>query len=174
MLAIIVAKTKNNVIGTNNTLPWKQRNDLQRFKSLTVGHDIILGRKTFDSFNGRILPDRHHWIVTRDDEAFLKSISGLPKEELVRVSVMRKFDKFVASPDDAKNCGAFVIGGEQIYRQLMPLATHMYITELDVELEGDAFFPEISLAEWKLVAQESYKADDKNQYDYKFLTYKRI
>lgn len=174
MLAIIVAKTKNNVIGLNNTLPWKQRNDLQRFKSLTVGHDIILGRKTFDSFNGRILPDRHHWVVTRDQKAFVDSIQSLTPEELASVSVMRDFDRFLLNHDEAKSCGAFVIGGEQIYRALMPVATHMYITELDVELEGDAFFPEINMAEWELVAQESYKADDKNQYDYKFLTYKRI
>ena len=114
MLAIIVAKTKNNVIGINNTLPWKQRNDLQRFKSLTVGHNIILGRKTFDSFNGRILPDRNHWVVTRDQYVFLNSISSLPAEELVRVSALYQFDKFLANPDDVKKCNAFVIGGEQI------------------------------------------------------------
>ena len=125
MLSIIVAKAKNNIIGKNNALIWHLPEDLKRFKRLTTGHTIIMGRKTFESL-GRVLPNRHHIILCNDQQM------QIDNENVEIFSDISKLDKYIN--DDEEH---FVMGGATIYKLLMPYAQKMYITEIDKDFEGD-------------------------------------
>lgn len=161
MLSIIVAKASNNVIGKNNTLIWHLPEDLKRFKELTTGHTIIMGRRTFESL-GRILPNRKHVILCNDMKMDVED------ERIEILDDISKLDKYINS--DEEN---FVIGGATIYRLLMPYANKMYITEIDEEFEGDVSFPEINKEEWNIVEVKKGLKDEKNPYDYSYVTYVR-
>ena len=162
MLSIIVAIAKNNAIGKDNKLLWHLPEDLKRFKRYTTGHNIIMGRKTFESL-GRVLPNRHHIILCNDMEM---NIDNPDVEVLEDIS---KLDKYINS--DEEN---FVIGGATMYRLLMPYAKKMYITEIDKEFDGDVYFPEIDLKEWKVVEREKGPEDNENNFEYEYVTYERI
>ena len=161
MLSIIVAKASNNVIGKNNSLIWHLPEDLKRFKSLTTGHTIIMGRKTFESL-GRVLPNRKHVILCNDMEM---NIENENVEVLEDISML---DKYINSEEEN-----FIIGGATIYRLLMPYANKMYITEINQEFDGDVTFPEINKDEWKVIDIEKGLKDEKNPYDYNYVTYVR-
>lgn len=161
MLSIIVAKASNNVIGKNNSLIWHLPEDLKRFKALTTGHTIIMGRKTFESL-GRILPNRKHVILCNDMEM---NINDDRVEVLEDISML---DKYINSEEEN-----FIIGGATIYRLLMPYANKMYITEIDQEFDGDVSFPEINKEEWKVIDIEKGLKDENNPYDYNYVTYVR-
>jgi len=161
MLSIIVAKAKNNVIGKDNKLIWHLPEDLKRFKTLTTGHNIIMGRKTFESL-GRVLPNRFHVILCNDMEL---NIDDENVEVLEDISLL---DKYINS--DEEN---FVIGGATIYKLLMPYCKKMYITEIDKDFEGDVYFPEIDSSEWKVTEKEESN-DTNNYFEYKYVTYERI
>jgi dihydrofolate reductase len=153
-ISIIAALSNNNVIGRNNALPWHLSADLKRFKALTMGHTLVMGRKTFQSI-GRPLPGRRTVVVTRGDF----------RADGVDV---------VHSLQDALADGAFICGGAEIYAQSLERADRMYLTRVHVDVEGDAFFPEFDdVTEWKLVDAEHCEADEKNEYPYSFLTYER-
>ena len=126
-ISIIVAMSKNNVIGAKNALPWHISEDLKRFKSLTMGRPIIMGRKTFDSI-GRPLPGRKNIVITRNTDLKIKG-----------VDVVSSLDNVFSLIKDEEQ--VFVIGGEEIYRIFLDHATHLYVTEIDSVLEGDAYFP---------------------------------
>ena len=162
MLSIIVAKAKNNIIGKDNALIWHLPEDLKRFKRITTGHTIIMGRKTFESL-GRVLPNRHHIILCNDAEM---SINNENVEILDDIS---KIDKYI---NDEKE--HFVIGGATMYRLLMPYCTKMYITEINENFEGDVSFPEINLNEWKSTEREKGPEDGINTFEYEYVTYERI
>lgn len=162
MLSIIVAKAKNNVIGKDNQLIWHLPEDLKRFKSLTTGHTIIMGRKTFESL-GRVLPNRHHVILCNDAQM---QIDDENVEILEDISLL---DKYINDKEEH-----FVIGGATMYKLLMPYCTKMYITEINQEFDGDVSFPEISQNEWKVTAREKGLKDEKNPFDYEYVTYERI
>ena len=162
MLSLIVAKAKNNIIGKNNQLIWHIPEDLQRFKKLTTGHTIIMGRKTFESL-GRILPNRHHVILCNDAEM---NIQDDNVEILEDISMLDKYIK-----DDHEN---FVIGGATMYKLLMPYCSKMYITEINQEFEGDVSFPEIDMKEWKIESREKGLKNEDNPYDYEYVTYVRV
>lgn len=161
MLSIIAAISENNVIGKDNKLLWHLPEDMKRFKTLTTGHTIIMGRKTFESL-GRILPDRKHIVLTRDmsyniDSDWVKVIHNIDElEEYIN--------------DKEEN---FVIGGALIYNQLMSKAQKMYITKIHKSYEGDSYFPKISEEEWKIVEEKQGIKDEKNNLDYEFVTYVR-
>lgn len=162
MLSIIVAKAKNNIIGKENKLLWHLPEDLKRFKNLTIGHTIIMGRKTFESI-GRILPDRKHIILSQNPDFKVNE----PNVEIAH------------SPSDLKTYmegeeESFVIGGAMIYNLLMPYVSKMYVTEIDKDFEGDAFFPKINSEIWKEVEREKGPEDDENQFSYEYVTYERI
>ena len=161
MLSLIVAKAKNNIIGKDNKLIWHIPEDLKRFKSLTTGHTIIMGRKTFESL-GRVLPNRHHIILCNDAQM---NIEDENVEVLEDISMLDKYIK-----DEEEN---FVIGGATMYKLLMPYCSKMYITEINQEFEGDVSFPEINMEEWKIVSKEKGLKDEKNPYDYEYVTYVR-
>jgi len=161
MLSIIVAKASNNIIGKNNSLIWHLPEDLKRFKELTTGHTIIMGRRTFESL-GRVLPNRKHIILCNDMKMDVED------DRIEILDDISKLDKYINS--DEEN---FVIGGATIYRLLMPYANKMYITQIDQEFEGDVSFPEINKEEWNIVEVQKGLKDEKNPYDYTYVTYVR-
>ena len=159
MLSIIVAKAKNNVIGKDNKLIWHLSEDLKRFKKLTTGHTIIMGRKTFESL-GRILPNRKHVILCNDKQL---NIDDENVEIIDDINLLEKYEK-----SEEEN---FVIGGATIYKLLMPKAKKMYITQIDKDFEGDVFFPEIDLKEWNIQNIEKGPKDNENDFEYEYITY---
>lgn len=161
MLSIIVAKAKNNIIGKNNQLIWHLPEDLKRFKQLTTGHTIIMGRKTFESL-GRILPNRKHVILCNDMEM---KIDDERVEILEDISML---DEYINSEEEN-----FIIGGATIYKLLMPYAKKMYITEIDKSFEGDVSFPKINMEEWDIKEIEDGPDDGENEFSYKYVTYIR-
>ena len=162
MLSIIVAKAKNNVIGKDNSLIWHLPEDLKRFKKITTGHTIIMGRRTFESL-GRVLPNRHHVILCNDAEM------NIDDENVEILDDIAKLDKYIES--DKEN---FVIGGATMYKLLMPYCNKMYITEIDREFEGDVSFPEINKIEWKIINTEKGPKDGVNDFEYYYVTYERV
>lgn len=161
MLSIIVAIANNNVIGKDNKLIWHLPEDLKRFKKLTTGHTIIMGRKTFESL-GRILPNRKHVILCNDANL------NIENENVEVLSDISMLDKYIESEEEN-----FVIGGATIYKLLLPKAQKLYITKLNENFEGDAFFPEIKEEEWKVVSKEQGIQNESNPYDYEYINYVR-
>lgn len=161
MLSIIAAISDNNVIGKNNKLLWHLPEDLKRFKKLTTGHTIIMGRKTFESL-GRVLPNRKHIILTRDMNFKVNS------ENVEIINNINDIEKYIH--DGEEN---FVIGGAIIYNQLISKVNKLYITKIHKIYEGDAYFPKINEKDWKLIENEKGLKDEKNPLDYDFLTYVR-
>lgn len=162
MLSIIVAIAKNNVIGKDNKLIWHLPEDLKRFKRLTTGHTIIMGRKTFESL-GRILPNRHHVILCNDAEL---NINDENVEVLNDISLL---DKYINSNEEN-----FVIGGATMYKLLMPYCKKMYITEINKDFDGDVWFPKIDLDKWKITNKEKGLTDENNPFEYEYVTYEKI
>ena len=162
MLSIIVAVSENNVIGKDNKLLWHIPEDLKRFKKLTIGKTIIMGRKTFESL-GKILPERKHIVLSRDPSQEL-----LNNKEITIVEDTSKLDEYINSSEEV-----FVIGGAIIYRLLMPYVNKMYITKIHKRFEGDAIFPLINETKW--IEKEKIKGinNHENPYDYDFITYER-
>jgi dihydrofolate reductase len=144
-IALIAAVADNRVIGANGALPWKISADLKHFKALTMSKPVVMGRRTFDSI-GRPLPGRPNIVVSRGN--------ALPDG----VDVASDFEEAVAvARRRAAECGAeeiMIIGGETLYRALLPRAERIYLTEVHEEVEGDAFFPELDAAEWVEVSRE--------------------
>lgn len=161
MLSIIVAVAENNVIGKDNKLIWHLPADLKRFKEITTGHTIIMGRKTFESL-GRVLPNRKHVILCNDMEM---NVEDENVEILEDISML---DKYIQDTEEH-----FIIGGATIYKLLMPKANKIYLTLIHEKFDGDVYFPEISDEEWKIVDRTAGITDEKNPYNYEFITYVR-
>lgn len=151
MLSIVVALTENNVIGTANSLPWRMSDDLKRVKALTMGHHLIMGRKTYESI-GRPLPGRTTVIITRQ--------SDYQAEGCLVVSSLK--DAIEVAKNDTE---AFVFGGGEIFKEALPLTDRLYLTRLHTTIKGDTHFPEINFSEWNVLDQKEFKADEKNQFD---------
>lgn len=156
-LSIIVAVAKNSVIGINNTLPWHLPEDLKRFRALTMGHHIIMGRKTYDSL-GRLLPGRTTVIVTRN--ADYKVEGALIAHSLQDAIALCKAD------DEA-----FLIGGAELYQEGLKLSNKLYITEIDLDVAGDAYFPEYSSDAWLESSREAHVSEQGLAFNY--VTYVR-
>ena len=161
MLSIIVAKAKNNTIGKDNNLLWNIPDDLKRFKELTINHNIIMGRKTFESI-GRILPNRKHIIFSQNPDF------KIDNENIEIVHSMLQIQQYIE--DENEN---FVIGGAMIYNLLMPYVTKMYVTEIDKDFEGDTVFPRINTEVWQEVSREDGPKDEENDFKYEYVVYKR-
>lgn len=157
MISLIAAVAKNGTIGFENTLPWRQADDLERFRNLTNGHTVLMGRKTFESI-GRPLPMRHNVVLTRQ----ALQIPG--------VQVIHSLQEMM----EVEGEELFVIGGSNVYEQTIGQADRLYITEIHAEIEGDAKFPVIDRDRWVEVRRESFTADGiMNQYDTDFVVYER-
>ena len=161
MLSTIVAIANNNVIGKDNKLIWHLPEDLKRFKQITTGKNIIMGRKTFESL-GRVLPNRKHIILCNDMEM------DIDNENVEILDDISKLDKYINSGEEN-----FVIGGATIYKLLMPYVNKLYITKINHDFEGDVYFPEIKEKEWKEISKEKGLKNDENPYDYEYITYVR-
>ena len=161
MLSIIVAVAKNNVIGKDNKLIWHLPEDLKRFKRLTTGHNIIMGRKTFESL-GRVLPNRRHIVLCNDADL------NIDDENVEVIDSVEKIEKYEKSEEEN-----FIIGGASIYKLLLPKANKLYITKINQEFDGDVYFPEINEDEWEVVETKKGIKDEKNPYDYEYVTYVR-
>ncbi len=155
---------RNGVIGVRGGLPWRLSADLRRFKQLTLGHHIIMGRKTFESI-GRLLPGRTTIIVTRQPDYV--STNHAAQGALVAHGLNEALE---LASDDSE---AFVIGGAEIYRQALPLAERIYLTEVESHVAGDAWFPDFDRQAWQLVEQESHPADDRNEFSHIFSVLER-
>ncbi len=160
MISFIVAMDCNHVIGFNNQMPWHLPNDLKFFKETTTGHTIVMGRKTFESI-GRILPNRKHIVLT-------KSNNNFPDE----VEVVQDIESIIQL-SESNDEELFVIGGGNIFKQLLPYADKLYVTLINETFEGDVFFPDISMEEWEEVSKEKGIQDERNPYEYYFIQYVR-
>ncbi|KAF9658886.1 MULTISPECIES: dihydrofolate reductase [Tenacibaculum] len=160
MITLIAAIAKNNALGKDNDLIWHLPADLKRFKKVTTGHPILMGRNTFESI-GKPLPNRTSIIITRNNNYF---VDGCLMANSIEQAIELTEGK-----------DAFIIGGAQIYKDALEqnLVDRLDITLIHHEFEADAFFPEINMEIWKEVAREDFKADEKNKYDYSFVSYEK-
>lgn len=160
-LSIIVAVARNGVIGRDNDLPWRLSADLKRFKALTMGHHVLMGRKTFESI-GRALPGREIIVASRRE-------LELPEHVHRAASVPAGIERARSYDEDE----LFVAGGASIYEATLPLCDRIYLTRVRAEIEGDVRFPNVDLSSWNEVEREELAADDKNEYPTTFLIYER-
>jgi len=160
-ISAIVAIAKNNIMGKDNNIPWYLPADLKYFKKVTLGHPILMGRKTYLSI-GRPLPKRTNIILTRNPFFIAANC-------LVVHSIQEGLE--IAQEENANE--VFIIGGSQIYESSMDYWDRLYLTTVDAEVEGDIIFPELDFSEWQLVSEVKHKADDKNEYDYTFKVFDR-
>lgn len=159
MISIIVAASTNNVIGARGALPWRISDDLKRFKALTLGKPVVMGRRTFESI-GRPLPGRQNIVITRQADYEAQGCT------------------VVASPADALGAAGqagevFIIGGSEIYSLFLPKASRIYLTRVQAYVDGDAFLPDINEQDWQLTETEAHAANDVNQFAFEFRIYER-
>lgn len=159
MISIIVAIARNGVIGAGNSLIWHISEDLRRFKAITIGHPVVMGRKTYESI-GRPLPNRTNVVITRQSDFKAEGC-------IVVHSLQEAIQRF------AENEEVFIIGGGQIYAEALPLAKRIYLTEVDADYEGDTYFPQWDRSSWQLIEQEHFPHGEKFTQPFAFLTYER-
>ena len=161
MLSIIVAIAENNAIGKDNDLIWYISDDLKRFKKLTTGHSILMGRKTYESLPNGALPKRENIVISRNKELQLPNCTML-------YSLEEAIEKYANTPEEV-----FVIGGGSIYKKLLPYVNRIYLTQVHATFEADVFFPEIHFEDWLKVSEENHQKGEKNEYDYSFINLER-
>lgn len=170
-VSLIVAMANDRVIGVDNTLPWRLSADLKRFKAITMGKPIIMGRKTWESI-GRPLPGRLNIVVSRNADYLAEG-----------AKVVNSLDAAIALASQDHSDEIMIMGGANLYGQALPYVDKMYITHIDLDVQGDAWFPEYDAEQWRVVAEEQcHQAallDDDNQeaqaaFDYRFVDLERI
>lgn len=159
-ISIIVAIAQNNAIGKDNKLLWHISEDLKRFKRLTGGNTVIMGKNTFFSLPVRPLPNRTNIVIT-----------DIPEEKLEGCIMAYSIEEAINKCDDMKE--NFVIGGGSIYRQFLPIADKLYITKVHKDFEADCFFQDIDLKKWKLISQEDCESDTQNDFTYSYQIYEK-
>ncbi|MER2997072.1 dihydrofolate reductase [Pontibacter populi] len=160
MIAIVVAVSENNVIGKDNQLIWHLPADLRYFKNLTMGHPILMGRKTYESI-GKPLPGRTTVIITRQHDF-----------EAPGCIVVNSIDEAIEEAHKVDQ-GVYIIGGAEIYKQALAKTDTIYLTRVHHTFDGDTFFQEINEADWETTSEEKHEPDEKNKYSYSFITLKR-
>ena len=159
-LSIVAALSDNKVIGLNNQLPWHMPADLKRFKALTLNKPVIMGRKTYESI-GKPLPKRDNIIITRNADYRVDGCQVLPSLNVAMAICSQQEE-------------VMIMGGASIYTYALPLTERMYLTLIHTTMKGDTFFPEWRADEWQETAREEHLADNKNIYDYSFVTLERL
>ena len=159
MISIIVAASANNVIGAQGDLPWRLSDDLKRFKTVTMGKPIVMGRKTWESI-GRALPGRRNIVITRQQDFAAEGCD-----------VVQSTDEAIVAAGDVDEI--MVIGGSEVYALFLPVAHRLYLTRVHADVNGDAFFPVVDEDEWQLVSDEAHAADSRNEFDFSFRIYER-
>jgi dihydrofolate reductase len=159
-IILIAAAAENNTLGFQERLPWHLPNDFKRFKRLTSGHKIIMGRKTLETFPSA-LPNREHIVITRNKNY----------QAPFECQVVGSMEEALALGDGQEDL--YIIGGGEIYALGLPFATHIELTRVHTEVQGDAFFPDFSDEEWVLEEAEMHPSDDRHAHAFTFLTYSR-
>jgi dihydrofolate reductase len=159
-ISIIVAIAENNAIGKNNELLWKLPGDLKRFKKITSGHTVIMGRRTFESLPDGALPNRKNIVI-----------SDIPDELFPNCQMAYSIEEALAICDEKEE--SFVIGGGMIYKQFLPHARRLYLTIVHKDFDADTFFPEINYDEWKEISRERISTSESGEYPHSFLIYER-
>jgi dihydrofolate reductase len=161
-VSLIVAAAENGVIGRQNDLPWRLSADLRRFKELTMGHAVIMGRKTYESI-GRPLPGRRMIVISRQ-----------PGYSAPGIETATGFEKALAIAKAHNEGEVFVIGGAAIFELAAPLAERLYLTRVHANVPGDVFFPPVDPAAWRLLESQPHPADEKNEFPFTFQRYERV
>lgn len=156
---VIAAVARNGVIGRDNALPWRLKADLQHFRAVTLGHPLLMGRKTWESL-GRPLPGRRNMVISRSSEFCAAGAEVFPSTEAALAAV-------------GGNEKVFVIGGAEVYRQIMPIADRLMLTEVWADVEGDAHFPPVDNTQFIEERREPHEADADNEHDFDFVEYRR-
>jgi len=159
-ISIIVAVAENNAIGKDNKLLWHISEDLKRFKLLTCGNTVVMGKNTFYSLPVRPLPKRNNIVIT-----------DIPREQIEGCTMAYSIDEAMQLCDGVNE--NFIIGGASVYRQFLPFANKLYITVVHKSFEADCFFPDISLNEWNLISKEDITNYAQNDFSYSYLIYER-
>ena len=159
MVSMVVAIAENNAIGKDNQLLWHLPKDLKHFKTITSGHTVIMGRKTFDSV-GKPLPNRRNIVITRNTELSIESVEVV--HDLATALALCTTEQEV-----------FIVGGAEIYKQAMADTDRIYLTVVHANFEADTFFPEIDKDIWKVITSESHEPDEKHAFGYTFSTLER-
>lgn len=158
-LSLVVAMDRNRLIGRANGLPWRLPDDMKHFRRITVGHTVLMGRKTWDSL-GRPLPERDNWVLTRD------ASFAAPQAR-----VLHTLDAALAAHQAGE---LMVIGGAELYRQTLPLAGRIYLTEVAAQIDGgDAWFPEFERTQFRELDSQNHQADDRHAYAFRCITLER-
>ncbi|GHU82049.1 dihydrofolate reductase [Bacteroidia bacterium] len=161
-ISIIVAIGKNNEIGKGNDLLCRLSADLKHFKEITLGHTVVMGRKTFDSLPKGPLPNRRNVVISRNKDL---KIEGAEVYSSLDYTLIKLLDE----------TEVFIIGGAQIYEQTLPIADKLYLTKIHAGFpEADIFFPPIDWKVWREIGRETFPADEKNPYSFSFLEYERV
>lgn len=160
IISIIVAIARNNAIGKDNRLLWHIPDDLKRFKALTTGHTIVMGKRTFESLPVRPLPNRRSIVIT-----------DVPGEVIPGCEMAYSIDEAIQKMDEGKE--NFIIGGGMVYNQFMPLAHRLYLTLVDKDFEADTFYPEIDFSMWIETGRQDIRALETLGFDYSYITFER-
>ena len=160
IISMVAAMAANRVIGRNNKMPWHLPADLKHFKQVTLGKPVVMGRKTFESI-GRVLPGRRNIVISRSEPVDAKGAEWV-KSLSDALALLKGAEEVM------------IIGGGEIYRQCLPMASRLYLTEIDLTTEGDAFFPDYhSVGQWQLSADVLHLADAENSHQCRFITLER-
>jgi dihydrofolate reductase len=160
LISLIAAMDKNHAIGIENRLPWHLPADLQHFKKLTLGKPVLMGRNTYESI-GKPLPGRLNIVVTRNESY-----------QAPGCTMAHSFEDAISKAGDHEEI--MIIGGASFYEHALPRAHRLYLTFVDTEVQGDAFFPVWNPDEWRAIERESHRADEKNAFNYEFITLERL
>jgi dihydrofolate reductase len=170
MITIVVATDRNGVIGREDRVPWRLRNDLIMLRELTKGHTVILGRKTYESMDGyynrsgRPMPGKTYIVVSRNPD-YQPTRSG--------VRVAHSIDAAIALAKELGDEEVFAIGGGGVFAEVLPRTDRIYLTEVHTDVEGDAHFPALDKTQWREISREAHQKDEKNEYDYDTLVLER-
>lgn len=160
-LAMIAAMAKNRVIGLNNEMPWHLPDDLKFFKSKTTGKPVIMGRKTFESIGSKPLPNRPNIVISRNPDLKLQDVAVFESVESA-LETLKEYEEVI------------IMGGGQLYSQMLPFADRLYLTLIEAELEGDTLFPDWGRYEWKTVETTKHDADERHAYAFEFITLDKV
>ena len=167
IISMISALAENRVIGNKNTLPWHLPADFKYFKEKTLNKVIILGLNTFKSIGEKPLPNRKHVILNKDTDY------QVPENCYLVTSIEESLEIAKKLAEETEQEEIMICGGASVYAQFLPLAQRLYLTYIHANFEGDTFFPEVNMAEWKEVSREDHEADSKNPYKYSFVVLER-
>ena len=161
-ISMISALAENRVIGNKNSLPWHLPADFKYFKTTTLGKPIVMGLNTFKSIGEKALPGRKNIVLTNDSNYVV------PEGCFLATSIEQVLEMTKNEPE------VMICGGASIYKQFLPLANRLYLTYIHQNFEGDTFFPEINMSEWKQMSRQDFQTDEKNKYEYSFVVLERL